>query len=371
MRRTCTNLAVLLCLAFAGSSSIAATITDAVIHAADHLVATQSAHGSWAGETDYTGPIVAGLLDAYSLTGNNAYKTAAQNGANFIIANSSHFLGDEAYALTRVSDVQANPNSNSYRTAAANFFNNTIAGAPGGTLGSINNLVSHYTTMFGDQSQPVIYLAYDTVASAKVSATDAAIWRTGLINTLEQVDDNDYFPVESLGAAVWALAQTGNGLSASTSLSGTFNGLTLADLPSLLMSEMMPAGPGAHSAYYDFAHTDGGYTEDTAMALMGLEAALNANPGLGYGSSILAGQLALTDAIDSSGNTSLDVFGTNPQMSLFAGRSLEALAPVAVPLPSSAPMGAAVLGLLLIARKLKRSAKFALARIPSSRETRS
>src|SRR5262249_11234865 len=157
---------------------------------------------SWTGDpnyADYQGPIVCGLAQAYMSSGNAAYKTAAENGANFILANSSpSFLGDEVMGLMCVSSVQANPNSNTYRTAVTNYYNNTIAGAPGGTNSYINNPVAQYTGAYNEQSQAVIYLAYHTMASDMAGATDKSIWRQKLIDTLGSVDDADYFPVGAL-----------------------------------------------------------------------------------------------------------------------------------------------------------------------------
>src|SRR5690242_9961785 len=106
----------------ATSTTRAATIIDIKSNsAAQRLVNTQQLNGSWTGDpnfADYQGPIVCGLSEAYGQSHNAAYKTAAENGANYILANSSpSFLGDELCALMCVSSLQANPNSNTYRTA--------------------------------------------------------------------------------------------------------------------------------------------------------------------------------------------------------------------------------------------------------------
>jgi len=352
------SVALALSALCAGAACPAGTITNAVILDANQLVTTQTGNGSWPAEADFTGPIVAGLLDAYTLTGNVSYKTAAQNGAAFIMNSNSSLLGDEAYALMRTSAVQSNPVVNSYRTAVATYFTN-VSAAPGGTNTTINNLVAHYTNAMNDQSEAVIYLSYYAVAAQMAGASDAMLWRNGLINTLAQVDDADQLPVESLGAAVWALAQTGNGLDSTmlTGPSAIFNNQTLADLPAILLNQIMPAGPGAGSFYYNFGHLDGGYTEDTAMGLMGLIAANQANPSLNLSSTILTSQLTLTDAIDSNGQTYMDVFQSSPDYHIFAGRALEGLQSpsiAAVPVPASFKMGSTVLCALMLTRWLAR-----------------
>ena len=331
---------VALSVATAASSARAATIIDVKSNAAaNRLVSTQQPNGSWTGDPDYAdyqGPIVCGLSNAAENSTNSsdaaAYKTAATDGANYILANSSpNFLGDELCALMCVSSLQPNPNSNPYHTAALNYYNNTIGGTPNGTTNYINNLVAQYTGAFNEQSQAVIYLAYHTIASDEANATDKAIWRQKLIDTLGSVDDSDYYPTGALGASVWALAQTGNGLDSTTitGSSSVLNGKKLSDLPAMLANQMVASGPDANTFYYDFGHTADGYTEDAAFALLGLEEA-NQKLGLGYASMILAGETELTASVDASGGTYLDMTQTAPTYNVYAGRFLQA-----VPEPSS------------------------------------
>src|SRR5438876_4310274 len=98
-----------------GHSVRANAIDDAIQRAANALVLNQAGNGSWASEPDFAGPIVSGLLDTYNSTGTPSYNTAATNGGNFIIAHTSDFLGDETYALTRLSAFQLDPTNNTYR----------------------------------------------------------------------------------------------------------------------------------------------------------------------------------------------------------------------------------------------------------------
>ena len=318
---------VLFCL----SPSWASTITDTITRAGDWLVNNQSGSGTWTGESVFQGTMVSGLANAFLVTTTPAYKTAAENGANWILTNEGgNFYGDEAYGLTRVSDLQATPAVNAYRAAVLNYYNVTVPAHAGGTSGYINDFVNHYTTTFNEQSQAVILLSYHTLAAYYVGANDEATWRSGLINALGQVDDADLFPVCSLGAAVWALAATGNGMSNSTTISGpstVLNGMTLAQLPDLLKSQIMAADP----FYYDFGHTGGGYTEDTALGLLGLEAAVTANPSLNYVGQIYNSQLALSDAVGLDGTTYVDVDQSPPSHYVYAGRALQALAPIPEP----------------------------------------
>jgi hypothetical protein len=356
MRRALIFAVLSFSLALANTPAVRASVVgDAIVRDADKIVTNQTANGSWSGlDNSFTGAITAGLIDAYNTTGNAAYKAAAQNGAGFSMGFSS-LLGDETYALTRVASVQPNPNSNPYLTTVQNYFS-TVHSQAGGTQGVIDSIISHYTTTANDQSQAVIYLAYYTVAANTVNAGDKTIWRNGLLNALGQVDDNDSFPVGSLGEAVWALAQTGNGLSASTVLSGpstVLNNKTLADLPALLAGQIEPSGLKAGTFYWDFDHTDGGYTEDTSMGILGLAAANAINPALNYGSLITTGQSALASSIDNSGNTYLDVTHSAPVLNVYGGRALGAMT-VAVPEPSSALVLSIVTLSMIGRRRLRR-----------------
>jgi hypothetical protein len=113
--------------------------------------------------------------------------------------------------------------------------------------------------------------------------------------------------------------------------SAIFNGVSLSNLPPLLASQQIMAGPKIDSFFYDFAHTDGGYTEDTAFGLLGLEAAYAADPvNYNYATKIAAGQAALSGAVDGTGTTFLTVTQTSPSYNVYAGRLLQA-----VPEPAS------------------------------------
>jgi hypothetical protein len=166
------------------------------------------------------------------------------------------------------------------------------------------------------------------------------------------VDDADFFPVGALGSAVWALAQTDGGLDSTTITgpSAIFNGQQLSNLPALLAAQQILAGPKIDSFFYDFAHTDGGYTEDTAFGLLGLEAANAANPSLGYGPKITAGQAAISGAVDGAGSTYLTVTQTSPSYNVYTGRFLQA-----VPEPASATLLLVGAAGLLIGRKRRGS----------------
>ena len=72
-------------LVFIPNAARALSIEQAREAIADRLVAEQASDGSWPGEIDYTGSIVAGLISAYEVVGKEEYKTAAELGGNFIL----------------------------------------------------------------------------------------------------------------------------------------------------------------------------------------------------------------------------------------------------------------------------------------------
>ena len=281
---------------------------DAGEAVADRLDAEQmksgANEGSWPAEAPFTGSIVAGMVSAYELTCDSAYKDSAEFGGDYILwAAVGNFYGDEAFALTRLSQIASDPASNSWRTAVGDFYydvKNSVDGTEG------------YVSLFlgTEPSTAVFYLAHHTVAAFYVDATDKLIWRQSLIDWLSLVDDDSSdFPVMGLGVATWALAQTGS-LDATlvdptAAAESYWNSVTLADLPDLLAGHQ---APGTGAFYWRFDHGDGGfgvavsgYTEDTIFGMLGLVAASNANPGLDVDSPVFAGRQALLGGISCEG----------------------------------------------------------------------
>ena len=126
---------------------------------------------------------------------------------------------------------------------------------------------------------------------------------------LATVDDNNsYFPVMALAIATWALAETGPLDDTLVDPEGEgrpyWELKTLADLPDLLAGHQVVVIPDgifnewAGSFYWDFGHTDCGFTEDASFAVLGLKAAQKANPTLNYAEEVSTAKQALFDSID-------------------------------------------------------------------------
>ena len=303
---------------------------DAVARAADRLVAQQAANGAWAGEEYYTGSIAAGLANACEMTALAAYKTAAENGGNYILASAGgNFYGDEAYALTRLSDISADPANNAWRTSVAAFYA-AVSNAEGGTSGYISDLVA----ASGNISAAVFYIASHVAAAYYVNATDRAVWRNALIDYLGGVDDETAnFPVMTLGVSLWALAKTGpldsTAVDPGAPPTSPWYGTTLADLPSMLLGHQATAGAYAGSFYWRFGH-DGlggdasGYTEDTAFGALGLIAAHEAGFA-DYDGPIGAARDALAYGVAADGEVYEHIWSGGLLLYLFAGETLQAL----------------------------------------------
>ena len=108
-------------------------------------------------------------------------------------------------------------------------------------------------------------------------------WRQARIDALARVDDvTAAVPVMALGAATWGLGKIG-GLD-DTLVDSTgggrpmWQGITTADLPSLLMDHQVPQDQLDEGTFYwRFDHSDGGadivpagYVEDTVFSTLGL-----------------------------------------------------------------------------------------------------
>jgi hypothetical protein len=106
-----------------------------------------------------------------------------------------------------------------------------------------------------------------TAAAYYVGHSSKTTWRNGVLTLLGDVDNSDNAPTTALGAAVWALASTGN---ISTDTRQVWTGVKVNQLPGMLAGFQAPNG----SFYTKFSTTMGyGFTETTAMATVGLKAA--------------------------------------------------------------------------------------------------
>jgi hypothetical protein len=289
--------AILLLAFMANTNLMAATLNQSAKKIADRLADSQLNTGLWTGEEYFMGSIVAGMVDAYELTNNYVYKDSAVLGGSFFLDNHKFdgFLGDEAYALARLSAISDNPNSNKWRTALKFFYYYVDIDAQiGGTQGYIDSYIGT------DPSIAVFYLANHTVAAYYIDFYNKELWRNGLVKYLSHVSDvNSTYPVLAMGAATWALAKT-SALNETKPISWTqevpywdtlidpsgkgvpyWKNKKLFDLPKLLMSQQVPAGKlNAGSFYWRLVHDvndpNSGNTEDAVFATMGLKAAVDA-----------------------------------------------------------------------------------------------
>ncbi len=275
---TLMTVVVGLILAVAASTGLA----DAVTNAADKLVADQEAGGSWPEVNHGTGDPIAGyageptigLCHAYELTSDlekkDAYKTKAQAGGDYsltrVVYNSAtrafgdSLYGSEVYAMSRLSEIDGNA-VNPWRTALLDYMDYVWA-AP--------TIVDYQDN---DEDSSAVYnvarmaVAADYVKGEMEYPGDATDYRNGVITLLGDVDDTDGAPVMALGAAVWALASTGD---INTDTTEVWAGVLVQDLPELLADRQ--AADGSFYAALD-SDVGSGWTETTAMATLGLMAA--------------------------------------------------------------------------------------------------
>ncbi len=290
--------------------------------------------GDWGGEWGFNGSVVAGMVDAYEQTGNVTYKTAALLGGEFILNEARGvFMGDEVYALVRLSEITVPPESDRWRGFVTRFFDE-ILDCPCG----VNNYADLYLEI--DPSTAVFYLAHYAVAAHLVQAKCTDHWRQVVVRGLSRVgDETASFPVMALGVATWALATTGE-------LDDTFvgsygnipywQGVVLGDLPGLLAGHQVPQGePFGGSFYWRFDHTFGpfagpvaGYTEDSIYGALGLVAAASAQEGLFQGDvqeQIRAVYAALLNGVEEDGTVYEHLSREGHAYHAFAGEMLQGL----------------------------------------------
>ncbi len=234
--------------------------------------------GSWAGEEEYTGSIVVGLVNAYAMTCDEDARVAAIAGGNYVLRTAAgNYYGDEAYALMCLSQMSPEGPLSVWHAALEDFYRRVSLRPQNGTRGYIAQFERT------DPSIAVFYLAHHTVAAFHVDAEDKDIWREALVDHLIRVDDDSAASaVMALGTATWAFATTGwwddalldpEGKGASCWQTRTFDGLA-----ELLLTHRIIEGELAGSFYWRFDHSPvaggppGGYTEEMVSSALGLAA---------------------------------------------------------------------------------------------------
>ncbi len=306
---------------------------QAMRRAADYLVSNQNASGYWGGETGFVGESTIGLCDAYlempSAPNRNQYKSSAETAGAYIWSSASyspstHTWGvppyaAEAYALTKLSDISADPSNNQWRTSLVDFFNQ-VRTRQGGTQGFIDGIISSYGT--SQQGAAIYDLSRFAVAAQYVDDVDTGLWRNSIIDLLGEIDIDDDSPVMALGAATWACHMTG-GLDDTviTGSSPYFNGKTLAELPDMLAGLQAPDGSFAWSLDGSYP----GYTEPTVMATVALDAVG------GYETNVENAINALAGGVDAAGACYFKIGDSSSGSGYYySGETLEAMRPLPV-----------------------------------------
>jgi hypothetical protein len=315
------------------AAPIGTVVEDIATRLNNEQIKNGTSKGSWPGEANLTGSILSGIVVAYKLKCNIDYRRSAEWAGEYILwAAQGNFYGDEIFALTRLSQIASDPNDNPWRTVVTDFYDNVRK-----SIGGTENYVSNFFDI--EPSTAVFYLANHVVTAYYVDARDKTIWREGLIDVLSRVDDSSIYPVMSLGAATWALAQTGPLDQTEIHSSGEgapyWESRKLADLPDLLVSHQVQDGqPGAGGFYWRFWHTEGspnGYTEDAIFATRGLVAAYYANPDPNLESAILKANAALMDGVSSDGRVWERLSKEGSTLYTFSGEMLQVLGELIIP----------------------------------------
>ena len=323
------SVVVGLVLAMVVSTGLASTVTMA----ADNMVANQEIDGSWPEAKYFVGECTIGLAHAYELTNDNAYKLAAERGGTYSLASAGGLAlyPAEAYAMARLSEIQGDPTSNSWRTALVDNLDGVTVGT---TLADWQTASLDATAVYD--------VARMAVAAHYADHSDKDAWRDGVVTLLADVDNSDDSSVMALGAAVWALATTGD-ISADTT--EVWVGVEVRDLPAMLKDLQAPD----NSFYASMNGTDPGWTETTVMGTLGLMAADASSPSYSYSSQITLAMGVLEGGVSNPGGEVYWGIGDPPSGAWYfaAGETLEVISqPAPIPEPATmCALGLAVAGL--------------------------
>jgi hypothetical protein len=318
---------------------------EAVTLMAERLQQSQVSNGPeqglWPDEADFMGPTTAGVACAFDWTHDVTYWTTARFAAYYLLHQADlqgNLLGDEAYAMVRMSEVRKLAESPStadrYYGVLALFYDSLRNPA---YEGSTKKYLRHFDTI--EPSTNVFYFAHHVLAAYYVDNLDKEVWRDALISWLSRVDDESVFPVVALGAATWALAEI-DALDdtpiTSYASSPCWEGIVARDLPGLLLRHQVPEGePYPGSFYWRFDHTAGGadgqvagFTEDTVYGTLGLAAAASREIPVETDrieQAIRAAQKAILEGVGADGKVYEHLSQSGEAHHVFAGEVLEAL----------------------------------------------
>jgi hypothetical protein len=338
-----------------------ASTEEAVYRIADRLVEKQVKTGYYTGvwpaiggatAGSFAGTMAAGLADAYWMTCEPAYKTAAEAAGNWIWAHAPgcSLFYDDAYAFMMLSEIACDPADNPWRTALEDFYSCLEAQPPDPDYGNKEG-----TELFIAQIEEVLSpayaafeVAYYTVVAYYVDTPDKATWRNELIRLLESSNASSGQQVYALGAATWALAQTGDLDSTaiyvgSAGWTGFPGGVAdqLQELPPLLNSyQVRHTAPIYFDHFYTIYNppntTYSGYTETNIYAVMGLDAAAESDLGYNYRKTIDETWAVNMQPVDMNGDVWYDAIeapatGDNEKYYHYAGEYLQYLAAARLP----------------------------------------
>ncbi|MFC1653068.1 hypothetical protein ACFL3F_05045, partial [Planctomycetota bacterium] len=192
-----------------------------------------------------------------------------------------------------------------------------------------------------DPSIATFSLAHHTIAAYQVDAHDKTMFRQSLIRSLSRVDDNTAgFPVLALGAAIWALAQTGPLDSTPVDdypvALGMWKGIKLHSLRSILLDQQVPSNQEFGGSFYTrFDHSSGGldvykhgYVDEAVYCTLGLIAAYNYDPNThtaGTHQCIEISKNVLLTGISENGVVHEHLMPVGEVRYMFGGRIIQAL----------------------------------------------
>ncbi len=293
--------------------------------------------GVWVSEELFVGPVASGMACASEWTGNLAYRASAELAGDYILwrgASVGNLMGDEAYALMRLSEMSDKPEESLWRTTLVDFYESPRLEP---TEGTTDEYIAFFDEV--DPSTAVFYLAHHAITANYVDDLDKDRWRSAVIRYLSRVDDDSSFPVTALGAATWSLAATGpldaTPVARDYEACSCWEGVRLSDLPALLLTHQVPEdGFFGGSFYWRFDHSAGetngvvaGYTEDTVFGVLGLIATAAQDSLLGEetDAAVEAAQRTLLEGIDEDGRVYAHLARQGQVYHAFAGEMLQAL----------------------------------------------
>lgn len=288
MKRTL--LLAVLCVSLL-ATAVAADTFSALQAGGGRLAATQNTDGAWGWEltgasaSNTVGPIAMGLCKAYEATNNAAMLAAVQSSGSFLLSKTV-FSPSDGYLAAELDGIFGGTAYTSY--VKANFYDKLAAGtyvSKNVTYDTASYVTSIRAYRAGDQANMAAWDLGMGIVGAQACDADTSAWISGTEAEINELDGSKYYDVLGLAGGLCGLAVAGVSFDPTAGQHAAAS--NLSDLADVLASYQLQTGGFAWNSQYVIENDSNETTQETAYAVLALNAVGGHTSGALLGSSWL------------------------------------------------------------------------------------